>query len=84
MLNLKLNEIASLCNGKLNDKKFNDINIDLISIDTRTIEQDDMYMPIIGEKFDGHVFIDEAFNKGASATFSKYGEYDNPNNKPVI
>ncbi|MFM1524203.1 UDP-N-acetylmuramoyl-tripeptide--D-alanyl-D-alanine ligase [Helcococcus bovis] len=84
MLNLKLNEIASLCGGTLNDSKFGDTNIDLVSIDTRTIEQDDMYMPIIGEKFDGHVFIDEAFNKGAAATFSKYGEYDNPNNKPII
>lgn len=84
MLELKLKEIAKLCNGKLNNEKYEDIIIDVISIDTRTINLDDMYMPIIGEKLDGHLFIDQAFEKGARASFSKYGEYDNKDDKPII
>lgn len=83
MLELTLQEIAKLSNGKLNSPQYENIVVNLISIDTRTINQDDMYMPIIGEKLDGHIFIDEAFKKGASASFSQYGEY-NSDSKPII
>lgn len=44
--------------------------VQAISIDTRTLDPGDVYMPIIGERLDGHVFIDQAFEKGALASFS--------------
>ncbi|MEE2695193.1 MAG: UDP-N-acetylmuramoyl-tripeptide--D-alanyl-D-alanine ligase [Pseudomonadota bacterium] len=43
-----------------------------VSIDSRTIKQGDLYIPIKGEKFDGHDFIDEALKKGASASLIKF------------
>ncbi len=36
-----------------------------ISIDTRTLQPGDIYIPIKGGRFDGHAFIDEAMRKGA-------------------
>ncbi len=36
-----------------------------ISIDTRTLQPGDIYIPIKGENFDGHDFIQEALKKGA-------------------
>lgn len=84
MLDLTLKEIASLSNGKLNDQKFADIKIGVISIDTRTLANGEMYMPIIGEKLDGHIFINQAFEKGAIASFSQYGKYDEKTDKPLI
>lgn len=84
MLNLTLKQIAEFSNGQLNDAKFEDIIINVISIDTRTIAPRDMYMPIIGEKLDGHLFIDQAFKKGAAATFSERGKLDKNYDKPII
>ena len=37
-----------------------------VSIDTRTLEPGDLYIPVKGEHFDGHDFIEEALQKGAS------------------
>ncbi len=36
-----------------------------VSIDTRTIQQGNIYIAIKGEQFDGHNFVLEAFKKGA-------------------
>lgn len=71
MLNLTLKEIAQLADGIINDEKFEDLVINDISIDTRTLNKDDLYIPIIGENFDGHKFIDSAIMKGAKAIFSE-------------
>ena len=84
MLNLTLKEIAQMANGYLNDEKFADIKIDIVSIDTRTLDKGEMYMPIIGEKLDGHLFINQAFDKGASASFSDNNHCKDINDKPIV
>lgn len=84
MLNLTLKQIAEFSNGQLNDEKYSDMVIDVISIDTRTIDKGEMYMPIIGEKLDGHIFIEQAFEKGAGAAFSEKGKIDDNFDKPIV
>lgn len=37
-----------------------------VSIDTRTIKPENFYVAIKGEKFDGHDFVKDAFDKGAA------------------
>lgn len=83
-LNLNLKEIAKLSNGTLNDEKYSDLMVDIVSIDTRTIDSGEMYMPIIGEKLDGHIFVEEAFKKGAIATFCEVGKCSNIKNHPIV
>ncbi len=41
-----------------------------ISIDSRTMEGDDLFVPIIGARVDAHRFIEGAFAAGAVATFT--------------
>jgi len=43
----------------------------LISIctDSRNIEQDKVFLPLVGEKFDGHHFINDVFNKNVKLSF---------------
>ena len=41
-------------------------NIKGISIDDRTINKGDLFIALIGEKFDGHQFVESAISKGAS------------------
>jgi UDP-N-acetylmuramoyl-tripeptide--D-alanyl-D-alanine ligase len=38
-----------------------------VSTDTRTIKQGDLFFALVGENFDGHKFIKDAFTKGAVA-----------------
>lgn len=48
-----------------------DLEITGFSQDSRKICPGMMYIPIIGERFDGHDFIDSAFKNGASAIISE-------------
>ncbi|MCS7164281.1 MAG: UDP-N-acetylmuramoyl-tripeptide--D-alanyl-D-alanine ligase [Thermodesulfovibrio sp.] len=41
------------------------------SIDTRTIDKEDIFFALRGSKRDGHEFVDEALNKAAGAVVSK-------------
>lgn len=57
------------------------------SHDSRTIKENKIYIPIVGENFDGHDFILEAFEKGASMTLCEREKYDKDEmdvNKPII
>ena len=45
------------------EKKFSGI-----SIDSRTIKKGELFIPIKGNKFDGHDFLEEAFKNGANAS----------------
>lgn len=47
-----------------------ELYIDEICIDTRKIKEGCLFIAIKGENFDGHDFIDEAFEKGAAAVIS--------------
>jgi UDP-N-acetylmuramoyl-tripeptide--D-alanyl-D-alanine ligase len=38
-----------------------------VSTDTRTLQPGDLYVALAGERFDGHDFIEQAMEKGASA-----------------
>lgn len=42
------------------------INTSQISIDSRRIKSEEIFIALKGENFDGHNFVSEAFNKGAS------------------
>ncbi|MGL5435057.1 MAG: UDP-N-acetylmuramoyl-tripeptide--D-alanyl-D-alanine ligase [Lachnospiraceae bacterium] len=45
-----------------------------LSIDSRTMKGDDLFVPIIGEKVDAHRFIDQAFAAGATAVLTSEHE----------
>lgn len=65
---MKLTEIAKFCHGQI--LKDTTKEITSISNDTRTLAKGALYIPIVGEVFDGHNFIDKAFENGAVATFT--------------
>lgn len=69
MKNQTLESIARFAHAKLSHEDQANLPVRSISIDTRTISKGDIYLPIIGEKWDGHNFIEEAFEKGAIASF---------------
>ena len=69
-LKLTLQEIADACQGKI----FGDesLSIDGVSIDTRTLQKGDLFVPLIAER-DGHEYVREAFQIGAKAHLFSHG-----------
>ena len=63
-MNIKLKDIIKICNAKL---IFGDEEIicENFSKDTRSIQMNDVYVGIKGEKFDGNLMYKDAFEKGA-------------------
>lgn len=63
---MKLKDIAKAANGEL-VKGDSDAEVGGFSIDSRTLIAGDLFIAIKGNRFDGHNFIKDAFNKGAVA-----------------
>lgn len=63
-------EIASAAGGKLLCGAGERI-VTGIKTDSREIEPGDLFIPIRGERVDGHTFIDSVFEKGAAASFTE-------------
>lgn len=66
---MNIREIIAATNGILLS---GDENLEIIgfSQDSRKVSAGMMYIPLIGERFDGHDFIESAFENGASAIIS--------------
>ena len=60
-----LKEIYQALNKKFKNKE--NINFQKISIDSRKINMKDFFIPITGDSYDGHNFIDEISNLGVKA-----------------
>ncbi|MDQ0888919.1 UDP-N-acetylmuramoyl-tripeptide--D-alanyl-D-alanine ligase [Paenibacillus sp. V4I9] len=68
MIRRTLKEIEQMALGNGLDIKFYDIDVQGISIDSRTIAPGNMFVPIVRDK-DGHDYIKEAIQNGAIAAF---------------
>ena len=67
MEGLSLGDIGNICGGKVLANN-NEINIQpsSISIDSRKLERNSLFVALPGEKTDGHLFTSEALQNGAS------------------
>jgi UDP-N-acetylmuramoyl-tripeptide--D-alanyl-D-alanine ligase/D-alanine--D-alanine ligase len=75
-------EIIEATHGKLlsGDK---DYDVKRFIHDSRDIQENDMYIPLIGERVDGHQFIEQAFDKGASTIITSV-EVDYPHKNVIL
>lgn len=63
----KLINIARLLNGQLMPHEAADVYINGVSTDTRTIQPGNIFFALKGSNTDGHLFVEEAYRKGACA-----------------
>lgn len=70
MFTLNTDEIIKATQGKLIGDGVSQ-PISGISTDSRKIQSGDLFIPIIGENFDGHDYIACAFEKGAAASLTQ-------------
>ncbi|MEW6277950.1 MAG: UDP-N-acetylmuramoyl-tripeptide--D-alanyl-D-alanine ligase, partial [Candidatus Eremiobacterota bacterium] len=74
-----LDLVARACDGAL--KGPGDLTLTGISTDTRTLQPGNLYVPLKGPEFDGHDFVERAFEVGAAA--SLWGRPDPPS-RPLV
>ncbi|WP_028401271.1 UDP-N-acetylmuramoyl-tripeptide--D-alanyl-D-alanine ligase [Ectobacillus panaciterrae] len=84
MIRRTLSEVQQMVNGTGLDEKWNDVCIHGVSIDSRKVERGNLYVPIQGERFDGHSFVSSALSNGAAATLWKRDMPNPPADMPVI
>ncbi len=71
-MNIKVKEIINLLDCKIKNINIDDNEvIDQISTDTRNITKGSVFLALIGEKFDGHDFIEKAIDNGAKFIISE-------------
>lgn len=63
-LPLRIDEILEACNGRLIQGNRDEL-IAEVSTDTRSLKGGELFVALRGQNFDGHDFINEAYQKGA-------------------
>ncbi len=66
---IELSEILTLNGEHINFEHLKRKSFKGVSTDSRIISRGDIYIPVKGEKYDGHDFINNAVEKGASLVF---------------
>ncbi|MBY0008224.1 UDP-N-acetylmuramoyl-tripeptide--D-alanyl-D-alanine ligase [Priestia aryabhattai] len=84
MIKRTLKQLAAMIPGSVFHSGNEATVIEGVSIDTRTIQQGNLYIPIKGERFNGHVFVDKAIENGAVATLWNKDEENPPTDISVI
>ncbi|MFD1955196.1 UDP-N-acetylmuramoyl-tripeptide--D-alanyl-D-alanine ligase [Paenibacillus thailandensis] len=67
MIKRRLEQIAAMCGGECSPAHA-DIQIAGVGKDTRQLEKGSLYVPLVGERFDGHDYAGAAIAQGAAAS----------------
>lgn len=85
MIKRTLSQVAMMANGSLVDAQFKEVVIHGVTKDTREDLTNSLYIPIVGENFNGHKFVEQAIKeKGAAASLWQKSEPNPPANLPLI
>ena len=84
MIKKSIREIAQMVDVTNDISAISDVEIAGVSIDTRTLETGNLFIPLKGERHDGHQFVSAAFEKGAAATLWQEGVPGAPEDRPVL
>ena len=71
MISVSLLQLSEMCQGELVNTQ-ETFKVTGVTINTRKYAGEDIFIPIIGENFDGHHYVKNAFEQGAKvALFQK-------------
>lgn len=84
MKNMTLKNIVQCCGGTyFGDRSRIDTEVEQIAIDSRKVVKGGLFIPIRGERVDGHSFIPAVMDAGAAASLSEE-EIKNPNGSYIL
>lgn len=72
MKKITINNIAQAVSGEIiHEEMWSDKRITGVVIDSRAVEANMLFVPILGEQVDGHAFIGQAYSSGAALVFTE-------------
>ncbi|MCC5803998.1 UDP-N-acetylmuramoyl-tripeptide--D-alanyl-D-alanine ligase [Rossellomorea vietnamensis] len=84
MFEKTIREICSMLDVKNDPSAFDPVIVKGVSIDTRKIGSGNLFVPFKGENVDGHEFVRQAIDNGASAALWDINVPNPPEDIPVI
>ena len=84
MFQKTIKEICAMLDVKNDLSTFDSVVVKGVSIDTRKIEEANLFVPFKGENVDGHQFVRHAIENGASAALWDMSVPNPPEDVPVI
>ncbi len=79
-----IKSIADMVKGTLTNPQYEQTVIHGVATDTRKLEQHQLFIPLKGENFNGHTFVQQAFEAGVAAVLWDRSEPNPPENQAVI
>lgn len=86
MKNLTINNLTKVLNAQYfgpEDSEVTDREITGVFTDSRKVTEGSLFIPIVGERVDGHSFIEGVFKQGALVTLSER-KIDNPSGPYIL
>ncbi|MRX72100.1 UDP-N-acetylmuramoyl-tripeptide--D-alanyl-D-alanine ligase [Bacillus lacus] len=84
MIIRSLKEVQEMSGGKGLKQSDESIMLNGVTTDSRSIVEGSLFIPLIGEKFNGHTFAEKALSEGAAAVLWQEGQPNPPSDGPVI
>lgn len=84
MITRTLSEISTMVKGSGLSESLADLKIQGVSIDSRSIVLGNLFIPLVGEKVDGHNYVKETLMNGATAVLWQSDHPNPPVDVPLI
>lgn len=84
MITRTLKQIANMMGAEWHNENGSNPLIQGVSIDTRTLQPGNLFVPIVGDRMDGHEFVQKALEKGAAGVIWEKRKANPPLNGPVV
>lgn len=84
MIDIRIKEIADILNSSYMDYIDVDSHIKGVSIDSRKVSENNLFVPIKGATTNGHIYVNDAIKAGAIATLWDKNEPNPPTDIAVI
>lgn len=84
MIKRTFNQIREMAKGLNQTTQFGDVMVEGVTIDSRKIEPNNLFVPLVGEHVNGHQFVEKAFLQGAAASFWQSDMPNPPEGLPLI
>lgn len=84
MIKKTLKEISEMVNGSGLDPAYESLVVCGVTINSREVQEGNLFIPIIGARVNGHTFARDAVSQGAVCTFWQQDQGNVPTDIPVI